>query len=340
MARRFYNPKDPAEVVLGNFNSALGRLRKRMAAASTTWTIVSGEENTILLSRTGQKASQEKTPIKPSPTEKMSLARHIEQIVTPSQVEALIGQGLSQEEYTNQILSLTEYINKAQKGEIVIVDPLSLIGQSTADKIEISQQRIKQMLIPLVRTNVSFKDRHTLAQQINEVLQYLGVNSVQIFRTAVEGKGSRSGLSDIEKVLLFSNCSMTMLTKLEYIDLDFCSEEQITKYIIGVTYRANDAVARDDTLEMLITTLIERDGEGTLDIEQVVGRLIDNERFSQIYDSLMETARYRGLRPELIQIFSACEETRSLCRGIQREIDLDTIDEDHPVSKWRDVDRW
>lgn len=340
LALKHYNPKDPIDVILGNFNSQLARLRKRLIISNAPISIVSGKRGTLALIRneSSQLPEPEKALVLTHSPEVMTVARKIERVVTASQIEALIGKGISPEEYSRQIITLSEYAERLQKGEIEIIEPLALIGQPTNKKTELACERVRQMIIPMIKPTTTWKDRHELAQQINNLLQVLGTNGVSTFRNAVDGRGDHQGLSDVERGLLFANLSMSMKAKLEYIDLDMCSEKEMAWFIKSSSYRAREVMERDDTLEMLISALIERDEDGSIDLSEVVQLLLNHDNFEIIHDSLRETARYRGLRPELIQIFSSCEETRSLCREIQREIDFDTIDNEHPVAPWRNID--
>lgn len=350
-AKRFYNPRDPIEVSKGNFNSALGRLRRRLADTDSEWTIVNKRdpktpklEGLIVIEKiTDDKPTiwlEPKSDLPAALSEDRSLALQVESVLSAAQVQILMDLGFNVAEYRKQALQVAEHTIKVQKGEIQPVEAMSLVGQLPSEKTRLAQERIRQIIIPLIKPQTTWTDRHLLAQQMNEILQYLGRNAVETFRAAVLGKGGLPALTDIEQMILYSNLSVNMLTKLEYIDLDSCSESQFASYISRSALKIMATAEKDDDLDILISALSERDQEASIDTYLVLERLISHDRFEKILERILESARFRGFRNELIRIFSAHRKTSYLCRQIQEELDLEAVNDNEPILPSRNIDRW
>lgn len=341
IAGEFYGTRDPLPVVMENFNSAIQRLRGRLKSSGSDWYVFK-EEGRFILDKYEEASAPAAIEAPPAtivvktetalPAEIKELYSQIVMMIPKGHLKFWIGGGqIDQEEYRQQVKQLAEYALALNQGKIAQVNPLSIVGQPSSKRMELAQERLRQLVASsldpsLKRSTVLIR----LSREINVLSDYLGARGFDQTRQAIDQ------LSDVERGLIIANASTSLLERLDYLDLDECDEHRLAAYIRNATFE-NSPETIDDQYEMLLAAALER-ADDQLDIAKVIEILTRPPYWKFILEKMMESAEYGDFRWLLLQFFSRSELTRNLCFYIQEQLDLE-IDKDHrPVSKKRNID--
>lgn len=341
IAREFYSTRDPLPVVMGNFNSAIQRLRGRLRSSGSDWYVFK-EEGRFILDKYEEASAPAAIEAPPAtivvktetalPAEIKGLYTQIVMMIPEGHLAYWIGKGyIDPQDYRKQVEQLAEYALALDQGKIDQVNPLSIVGQPSSKKTELAQERLRQLVVSSLDPSLKPSTRLSrLSRGVNELSDYLGASGFDQTRQAIDQ------LSDVERGLIIANASTSLLERLDYLDLDECDEHKLAAYIRNATFE-NSPETIDEQYEMLLTAALER-ADDQLEIAKVIEILTRLPYWKFILEKMLESAEYGDFRRLLLQFFSRSGLTRNLCVYIQQQLDLE-IDKDHrPVSKKRNID--
>lgn len=266
-------------------------------------------------------------------TPEVSLANRIIDLV-PEEVARLwseTGQ-LSPEQYQTQAVELTNLVLRIKEGQEQPIQAINILSASSDQKPVIAQSAIKQALAQMilaVEHQPLSAYKYRWGRQIRELADWLGANAKQSLIEAIET------LPEVERALVFDVSSINLLKDLDFIDLEECDEFRFAAYLRGATFiRENDL--RDDTVEEMIVTAIERDGEGNLDIASVIQLLSQIEYSDLLFRKMLESAKFRRFRTELMTFFSRHPGTKRWAMETEESMFSDASDEELPKRRIKD----
>jgi len=245
----------------------------------------------------------------------------------------LSGSGqFDQDRQAPEVLDFARYALALRAGSIIPIESISLLSFPEPRKPEIAGQIVRQLLAPLALESHPRGYVRFFSGGMQEVRDFLGAGSRTKLVMAV------NGLSDAEQQLFFFVAPVSLLQDLGFLDLDSCNPLRMAQYIRNASLGRNIA-ERDETLEMLLTSAVERADQQTIDLAGVVGILCQTEERDLIFERLIESAQWGEFRDQLIQLFGSYHQTAGLVDLVRRQMDREDVDIDNPPKYRVSADR-
>lgn len=233
---------------------------------------------------------------------------------------------LSSEEYRSQATELARFVDAMQSGEIPTVQSFDILRSSQAQKPAITQDSLRQALARLLARNPGSpieNYKYLWGREMRALIDWLGRDAKDLLIQAIDN------LPEVERALVLSVSSMSLLKDLDYIDLDECGERRMAAYISMAT-NILDPDEQDDVLEETITTAAERSIDGSLDTSHVIQLLSQLKKRDKIFEMLLDSAKFRRFRTHLMVFFASDTSTLLLSREAEESMFSDTTDETLP----------
>ncbi len=231
--------------------------------------------------------------------------------------------GFDQSGQAQEVLNFSRYALELRSGSIVPIEPISLLSSPESGKPEMAGQIVRQLLAPLALELHPRGYRRFFNKAIQEVWDFLGAGG----RTKLVMAINR--LPDSEQQLFCSVAPVSLLQDLGFLDLDSCDPLRMAQYIRNASFGRNVA-ERDEILDMLLTSAVERADQQTISLTEVVDILYQSEESERIFRILIESAQWGEFRDPLIQLFESHHLTVGLAGLVRRQMDNENVDTDNP----------
>lgn len=217
-----------------------------------------------------------------------------------------------------EVLSLARYALQLRSGEIPTIAASDLLDAVEIRKAELAQDKIRQLLCPLVLEARPRGYRRFFEQGIQEVSDFLGRDNHAKLRKAIEG------MTDVERDLFISVAPVDLLRDLDFFDIDTCDAGRMA-YYIGKATLGKRVASSDDNLEVLIVTAVEREESESIRLVDIIEHLcsMDEDSANRIFETLIESAQYAEFMEQLLILFESNIKTSNLARRIRRLIELE-----------------
>lgn len=217
-----------------------------------------------------------------------------------------------QEVQAPEVLAFARYALELRSGQVIPVSPISLLGVPEGEKPKLAQERVRQLLSPLAIESKPRGYRMFFYKGIRELQDFLGAGSRTKLVLAVEG------LSDVERELLFMVAPVSLLQDLGYLDLETCKPIRLAQYIRNAAFERSIG-RRDDILEMLVVSAVERADQQEINLAEVVDILCQLEEKELVFSRLVESAQWIEFRDQLSQFFNSHHQTAGLVEQVRNE---------------------
>lgn len=236
---------------------------------------------------------------------------------------------LSPEQYQNQAIALARLIHRIEEGAETPIQASEILHAHQDQKPVVAQNVIRRTLAEMVLRSEQqplSASKNRWGRHIRELADWLGANAKQHLISSIEN------LSEVERALVFEISSIALLKDLDFIDLDECDETRFAAYLRGATFvRENDL--RDDTVEEMVVTAVERGSEGNLDVTKVIHLLLQLEYSEFLFQRIFESGKFRKFRDELMAFFAHHPATRQWAIKTEESLFSDYADEELPTRR-------
>lgn len=231
--------------------------------------------------------------------------------------------------YPDQALALAIFTADLRGGKVKPITNAEIMQTADSQKALVAQNAIRQRLARLI---IRYPDkpleeyRYRWARDAREIIDWLGAGGVRNFAQAI------NNLPEFERAMVIAISSFTLLEDLGYLDLDECDEQVFASYIRNSAYQKQ--AERDDNLELLISSLLERSDAGTINPAGVLETLLEVDYVDSIFERLIESARLLGFLDKVIVLFSHHNKTTRLAGKLQEEL-LFNDSSEQELPRWR-----
>ncbi len=262
--------------------------------------------------------------------ESAALARSLLHIIPETQPNGKPIDKDAASKYPDQALALAIFTADLKDGRVEPITNAEIMQTHDSQKALVAQNAIRQRLARLI---ARFPDKpletyhHQWARDARDIIDWLGAGGTENFAHALDN------LPELERAMVISISSLTLLQDLGYLDLDECDEESFVSYIRNASFRKQQS-ERDDNLELLICSLLERSDMGTINPAGVLETLLEVDYVDSIFERLIESARMLGFLDRVIILFSHHNKTTRLAGKLQEELLFYDSDEQE-LPRWR-----
>lgn len=280
-----------------------------------------------------------------SEEELITLTNRIIDLVPGATMNSWFGnKTLTPKQYQEQAINFAQLTLQVKAEGGPSFNPMEIVNTPNTKRLEVAQTAIRKILSQMIITQPQ-KELGELhkrwGDKLRELIDWLGGGR----RVRLVGSNSRNSkrpiseevrelvvqaidnLPEVERALVLETSSLTLLEDLGYLDLDECSEEIFATYLRNAAFEPN-LNDKDDSFEQLIFTAIERSNAGTLDLTHVIDVLIDPPYEPVIIREMIESAKVRSFRTQLIDFFASHPSTYRLAHHLQTDLLEEDLDEE------------
>lgn len=297
-----YGDQIPVEETTQKLSQDLPRLGEKLS--NTSWVVAERSEPNKEILYYLNKAERTKTTPSQAviPQDVVMLAEKVLELIPLSNTPHL------KEQATEFVLFALDVID----GRISLTTPAAIVRTPYSKKPEIAVRRVRELLSSLVNSQIQiYRFRNKWARDMRELLDWLGENSTEHLRQAVDD------LPELERDLFISSSSIALLEDLDFLDIDKCDESRFAKYLTGAAFDPEHM--RDMNFDYLLVNAIDRSIAGTLDLELVIQVIYQIPYHEHIFRRLIESAQRMDLETHLAVFFMSHPATRRLAISIQEQ---------------------